>query len=68
MDTSLLYESIFTVDVGPELAVSIHNCATFDQQPPPIITLHDNMTMIDKLFNTITQANQIAGIVVTTPW
>lgn len=44
-----LYESIFTVNVGPELAVSVHNRATFDQQPPPIITLHeDNMAMIDK--------------------
>ena len=49
-----LYESIFTVDVSPELAVGVHNCATFDQQPPPIITLHDNMEMIYKLFGSIT--------------
>ena len=41
----LLYESIFTVDVSPELAVGIDNCTTLDQQPPVVITL-DNLALI----------------------
>ena len=40
----LLYESIFTEDVSPELTVGIHNRTTFDQQPPAIIIL-DKMSI-----------------------
>ena len=35
----LLYDSIFTVDIGPELTVSVHHSTTFDQQTSTIITL-----------------------------
>ena len=37
--TVLLNYPIFTVHISPELAVSIHNCATLDEQTPATISL-----------------------------